>query len=77
MLRIIVVRWLYFGKTAHFIYKNFWRNWLKKFDEIDLKNLIEFFENDFVHYWTNIKYFGLMILFKMGKIIKICHIYYI
>lgn len=45
MLRIIVVRWLYFGKIAHFIYKNFWRNWLKKFDEIDLKNLIEFLIN--------------------------------
>lgn len=45
MLRIIVVRWLYFGKTAHFIYKKIWWNWLKKFDEIDLKFLIEFLIN--------------------------------
>lgn len=64
---------LYFGKTAHFIYKKFWRNWLKKIDRIDLKFLIKFFENNFVNCWTNTKYFEGMIIFKMGKIAKICH----
>ena len=34
MVDRIVVHWLYFGKTAHFIYKKFWRNWLKIFDRI-------------------------------------------